>query len=55
MDGNEGYWEWYRLDGTLDLCQKRIIQILGTGVPDGMRNSVQAERLTLSRQQWFTI
>ena len=33
----------------------RIIPILGTGHPAEMRSSAQAERLTLSRQQWFTI
>ena len=32
-----------------------IIPILGTGDPGEMRSSAQAERLTLSRQQWFTI
>ncbi len=58
---------WF--DGTLDQCQQkrisplawvlahpsRIIPILGTGVLDEMRSSAQAEKLTLARQQWFTI
>lgn len=33
----------------------RIIPILGTGDPAEMRSSAQAERLALSRQQWFII
>lgn len=33
----------------------RIIPILGTGIPDEMKSAAQAESLTLSRQQWFTL
>ena len=33
----------------------RIVPILGTGKADRVRNAVQAERLDLSREQWFRI
>jgi predicted oxidoreductase len=33
----------------------RIIPILGTGIPSEMRSAVQAESLSISRQQWYAI
>jgi predicted oxidoreductase len=33
----------------------RIIPILGTGIPSEMRSTVQAESLSISRQQWYAI